>query len=96
MSETSAEASKNLVEVQNLHVRFDVNKGAIFKKKIDEIGAVSGVSFSIAPGETLGLVGESGSGTRWCLSVVCPLDRALSIWLYCTIYRPYNYVTVYL
>jgi ABC-type oligopeptide transport system ATPase subunit len=77
MSETSAEASKNLVEVQNLHVRFDVNKGAIFKKKIDEIGAVSGVSFSIAPGETLGLVGESGSGkttTGQAILQITPID----------------------
>jgi peptide/nickel transport system ATP-binding protein len=42
-------------------VRFDVREGLLRRLK-GRIHAVEGVSFSIAPGETIGLVGESGSG----------------------------------
>jgi oligopeptide/dipeptide ABC transporter ATP-binding protein len=47
------------VEVRDLKVHFKVNRG-LFGSQL--VKAVDGVSFSIAPGETLGLAGESGSG----------------------------------
>lgn len=50
-----------LLEVQNLKVHFPVKRGA-FRRAQDFVKAVDDVSFSIAPGETLGLVGESGCG----------------------------------
>jgi len=46
--------NKNLIEVENLTLQFDTDEG--------RITAVDDVSFSVAPGEVLGLVGESGSG----------------------------------
>ena len=51
----------NLLEVKNLKVHFPVKRG-MFKAARDFVRAVDDVSFSIAPGETLGLVGESGCG----------------------------------
>lgn len=41
---------------------FPITKGAIRKKTVGTVNAVNGVSLSVAPGETLGLVGESGCG----------------------------------
>jgi len=50
-----------LLEVQNLKVHFPVKRGVLARSR-DFVKAVEDVSFSIAPGETLGLVGESGCG----------------------------------
>ena len=43
-----------LLDIQNLHVTFRADSGAVH--------AVTGVSLQLAPGETLGLLGESGCG----------------------------------
>ena len=50
-----------LLEVKNLKVHFPVRHG-LFTRAREFVKAVDDVSFSIAPGETLGLVGESGCG----------------------------------
>ena len=47
--------------VSDLHVRFDLH-GGFFGRVNRRVHAVEGVSFSIAPHETLALVGESGCG----------------------------------
>jgi oligopeptide transport system ATP-binding protein len=52
----------NLVEVRDLKMYFPVTSGVVFQKKVADVKAVDGVSFSIKRGETLGLVGESGCG----------------------------------
>jgi oligopeptide transport system ATP-binding protein len=51
----------SLLEVKNLKVHFPVQHG-MFSRVRESVKAVDGVSFHIAPGETLGLVGESGCG----------------------------------
>ena len=48
-----------LVEVNDLQMHFPVKTGFF---KTTPLKAVDGVSFNIKPGETLGLVGESGCG----------------------------------
>src|SRR3989304_199474 len=51
-----------LLDVRDLKMYFPVTTGIIFQRKIADVKAVDGVSFSIKQGETLGLVGESGCG----------------------------------
>ena len=55
-------AGETLLEVKNLKMYFPVTSGIIFQKKVADVKAVDNVSFTIAKGETLGLVGESGCG----------------------------------
>ena len=54
-------APAHVAEVNDLHVRFDL-RGGVFGRVNRRVHAVEGVSFSIAPNETLALVGESGCG----------------------------------
>ncbi|MBM4200328.1 MAG: ABC transporter ATP-binding protein, partial [Gammaproteobacteria bacterium] len=51
----------NLLEVRNFKVYYPVRKG-VFQRVVDHVRAVDGVSFALAPGRTLALVGESGCG----------------------------------
>ena len=52
-----------LVEVRDLAVHFPiVRPGGGFFRRVEQVRAVDGVSFSVHRGETLGLVGESGCG----------------------------------
>ena len=53
--------SKAILEVKDLEVYFPIKKG-LLKKKVGEVKAVDGMSFTLKRGETLGLVGESGCG----------------------------------
>ena len=53
---------KNLLEVSHLKQYFPVHQGF----KTIPLKAVDDISFAIKPGETLGLVGESGCGKTTC------------------------------
>ena len=56
-----AAMSEPLLRVKKLVKHFPV-KGGLFARQVDKVHAVDGVSFDLAKGETLGVVGESGCG----------------------------------
>ena len=65
-----------LLEVTDLKKHFPIYRG-VFSKVSGHVYAVDGVSFSIAKGETLGLVGESGCGkaSDRCREAAPPLEE---------------------
>jgi oligopeptide transport system ATP-binding protein len=61
-SSTSAPEPNDVLQVEGLAVHFPISSGVGFGKAKRSVKAVDGVSFGVARGETLGLVGESGCG----------------------------------
>jgi oligopeptide/dipeptide ABC transporter ATP-binding protein len=51
-----------LLEVSNLRKYFPVKSSGVIRRTVGQVQAVDGVSFTVARGQSLGLVGESGCG----------------------------------
>ena len=51
-----------LLHVEGLQKYFPITRGIIFQKQVGAVKAVDGLTFSVAKGETLGVVGETGCG----------------------------------
>ena len=56
-----SQSSSSILSVRHLRTYFPVHRG-LLRSHVGDVRAVDDVSFDIAPGETLGLVGESGCG----------------------------------
>src|SRR5215203_1508426 len=52
---------EELLRVRDLRTWFPIKRG-VFQRTVGHVKAVDGVSFDVAAGKTLGLVGESGCG----------------------------------
>jgi len=59
---TALQTAEPLVQVHHLKKYFPITRGIVFQRHVGDIKAVDDVSFDIYKGETLGLVGETGSG----------------------------------
>jgi peptide/nickel transport system ATP-binding protein len=67
-----------LLEVTDLVKHFPIKRGILIDREVDQVRAVDGVSFTIEPGQTLGLVGESGSGKSTACRAVLQLIKPSS------------------
>ncbi|WP_156725892.1 ABC transporter ATP-binding protein [Streptomyces apocyni] len=64
-----------ILEVRGLVKHFPLTRGILFKRQIGAVKAVDGVDFSLAQGETLGIVGESGCGKSTVAKLLVNLEQ---------------------
>jgi len=74
----TVETGETLLSVRNVVKHFPIRSKGLIRRQIGAVQAVSDVSFDLAEGETLGLVGESGCGKSTTARVVLNLIPATS------------------
>jgi ABC-type oligopeptide transport system ATPase subunit len=67
--------NESLITVRDLNIHFPIKRG-VFSRTVGYVYAVDGVSFELAKGETLGIVGESGCGKTTAGMAVTQLSRS--------------------
>ena len=72
----NGDGQQPLLRTDGLIKNFSVTSGAVLQRKVGEVSAVAGVSFAIRPGQTFGMVGESGCGKTTIGRLIAGLEKA--------------------
>jgi oligopeptide/dipeptide ABC transporter ATP-binding protein len=65
--------SEPLVRVTGVKKHFPITQGIIIQREVGRVHAVDGVDLEVYPGETLGVVGETGCGKSTLARLICRL-----------------------
>jgi glutathione transport system ATP-binding protein len=71
--DTTAGEPLVVLSVTDLAKTYLLTKGVVWRRRVGEVRAVDGISFTLEQGRTLGIVGESGSGKSTTLSQILEL-----------------------
>ena len=71
------EETNKILSVHDLKVHFPIKKG-LLKRTVDHVKAVDGISFNLKKGETVALVGQSGSGKTTAAMALLNLQKKTS------------------
>ncbi|MBZ4016690.1 dipeptide/oligopeptide/nickel ABC transporter ATP-binding protein [Streptomyces purpurogeneiscleroticus] len=74
LADSGAAAAGPLLKVRGLVRHFPITKG-LLKRQVGAVQAVDGIDFEVYPGETLGVVGESGCGKSTMGRLITRLDE---------------------
>jgi oligopeptide/dipeptide ABC transporter ATP-binding protein len=69
------EGGDQLLVVDDVVREFPVTSGMVLQRQVASVKAVSGVSFAVGPGQTFGLVGESGCGKTTLGKIIVGLEK---------------------